>query len=128
MSRTKLSQILDKDLFKSLTENMEIVGSLVDPKNMDPIDPEVNIRGYGSMLRSQLRTEILKRLQGAVTTAKTAQVSDTSSDRLYKNLYSLFEPNGVLRSMIKAELDVANELESLRSKGGRRSVPIPKQK
>lgn len=128
MSRTKLSQILDKDLFKSLTENMEIVGSLVDPKNMDPIDPEVNIKGYGSMLRSQLRSNILKRLQGAVSTAKTAQQSENSSNQLYKNLYSLFEPNGVLRSMIKAELDVADELESMRTKGGRRAVPIPKQK
>jgi hypothetical protein len=128
MSRTKLSQILDKDLFKSLTENMDIVGSIVDPKNMDPIDPEVNIQGYGSMLRSQLRSNILKRLQGAVGTAKTAQASENSSNQLYKNLYSLFEPKGVLRTMIKAELDVADELESIRTKGGRRAVPIPKQK
>jgi hypothetical protein len=30
--------------------------------------------------------------------------------------------------MIKAELDVAEELESMRTKGGRRAVPIPKQK
>jgi hypothetical protein len=92
---------------------------------MDPNDPEVNIHNYGSMARSQLRVEITRRLNGALKTAKQAEGSE--SDKLYKNLESLFGPKGVMVSLIKAELDVSRQLEDIRTKGGRRTIPIPKQ-
>ena len=34
---------------------------------------------------------------------------------------------GVLMNQIKAEVEISQQLESLRTKGGRRAQPIPKQ-
>ena len=41
--------------------------------------------------------------------------------------YHLISDNGVLYKLIGAEIDVANALEAKRLKGGRRTIPIPKQ-
>lgn len=123
--QNRLKNIINEEVINVLNELDYKSGTLVDPKNMDPNDPEVNIHDYGSMARSQLRVEITRRLGGALKTAKQAEGSE--SDKLYKNLESLFEPKGVLVSLVKAELDVARQLEDLRTKGGRRTIPIPKQ-
>ena len=45
----------------------------------------------------------------------------------YKQLQDLISDAGILYKLIGAELDIANQLEAKRLKGGRRSVPIPKQ-
>jgi|TARA_Y100000310_G_C20646282_1_gene796777 hypothetical protein len=123
--QNRLKNIIQEEVNNVLNEINYKYGTLVDPKNMDPNDPEVNIHNYGSMARSQLRVEITRRLGGALKTAKQAEGSE--SDKLYKNLESLFEPKGVLVSLIRAELDVSRQLEDLRTKGGRRTIPIPKQ-
>ena len=123
--KQRLVGMIKEELISILQETEYRYGRLLDPENMDPIDPEVNVVGYGTMARSQLRSEITRRMEGAVQTAKQAEGNE--SDRAYKNLEMLFDPKGVLTSMIKAELDVSQQLEAIRTKGGRRTIPIPKQ-
>lgn len=124
---TKLNSIIKEEVNNILAERTYKHGGLLDPKNFDPIDPEVHITGYGTMSRSALRREIAKRLEGAAATAKTAATGKSGSYRMYKNLDTDLEDKNVLSMFIKAEIEVAEELEELRTKGGRRSTPIPKQ-
>jgi hypothetical protein len=123
--KNKLYKLIESEVRAALTEGR--YGSLTDPKNFDPIDPEVHITGYGVLLRSQLRNEIANRLSTMAKTAQDAAGSDVPYNQ-YKTLISLIGEKGVLTRFILAELEVADELESLRTKGGRRSTPIPKQK
>lgn len=125
--RNKLESIIKEEVNNVLAERTYKHGGLLDPKNFDPIDPEVHITGYGTMTRSALRREIAKRLEGAAATAKTAATGKSGSYRMYKNLNTDLEDKNVLSMFIKAEIEVAEELEELRTKGGRRSTPIPKQ-
>ena len=125
--RNKLESIIKEEVNNVLAERTYQHGGLLDPKNFDPIDPEVHITGYGTMTRSALRREIAKRLEGAAATAKTAATGKSGSYRMYKNLNTDLEDKNVLSMFIKAEIEVAEELEELRTKGGRRSTPIPKQ-
>lgn len=125
--KNKLYKLIESEMRDALAESTGRYGSLTDPKNFDPLDPEVHITGYGVLLRSQLRTEIATRLKTMAKTAEDAAGSEISYNQ-YKTLSSLIGDKGVLTRFILAELDVADELESLRTKGGRRSIPIPKQK
>ena len=125
--RKKLNQVISEEIRTVLSERQYKHGGLLDPKNFDPIDPEVHIAGYGTMTRSALRREIAKRLEGAAKTAKTAAAGGPGSYRMYKNLNTDLEDKNVLSMFIKAELEVAQQLEDIRTKGGRRSTPIPKQ-
>ena len=64
------------------------------------------------------------------TTARTAKDAATGGSNSYdkfKSLEGVLEDKGVLMQQIKAEQEIANELEQLRTKGGRRAIPIPKQ-
>lgn len=125
--RNKLESIIKEEVNNVLAERTYKHGGLLDPKNFDPIDPEVHITGYGTMTRSALRREIAKRLEGAAATAKTAATGKSGSYQMYKNLNTDLEDKNVLSMFIKAEIEVAEELEDIRTKGGRRSTPIPKQ-
>jgi hypothetical protein len=126
--RNKLKGIIIQEVKSVLAERSYQYGGLLDPEKFDPVDPEVHIVGFGTMARSALRKEIVTRLEGALNTAKSAAAgSDTSYDS-YKSLEGVLEDKGVLMQQIKAEQEIANELEGLRTKGGRRSIPIPKQK
>jgi hypothetical protein len=125
--RNKLESIIEEEVNNVLAERTYKHGGLLDPKNFDPIDPEVHITGYGTMTRSALRREIAKRLEGAAATAKTAATGKSGSYQMYKNLNTDLEDKNVLLKFIKAEIEVAEELEDIRTKGGRRSTPIPKQ-
>ena len=102
-------------------------GGLLDPENFDPVDPEIHIVGFGTMARSSLRKEIATRLEGALRTAKDASAGGPNSYDKYKSLEGVLEDKGVLMQQIKAEVEIANQLEQLRIKGGRRAIPIPKQ-
>jgi hypothetical protein len=125
--RNKLKEIINEEVKSVLAERSYQYGGLLDPDKFDPVDPEVHIVGFGTMARSALRKEIVTRLEGALNTAKSAAAgSDTSYDS-YKSLEGVLEDKGVLMQQIKAEQEIANELEQLRTKGGRRSIPIPKQ-
>ena len=123
----RLNEIVTQEVKSVLAERSYQFGGLLDPDNFDPVDPEVHIVGFGTMARSALRKEIVTRLEGALNTAKSAAAgSDTSYDS-YKSLEGVLEDKGVLMQQIKAEQEIAEQLEELRTKGGRRSIPIPKQ-
>ena len=125
--KNKLKGIIIQEVKNVLAERSYRYGGLLDPEKFDPVDPEVHIVGFGTMARSALRKEIVTRLEGALNTAKSAAAgSDTSYDS-YKSLEGVLEDKGVLMQQIKAEQEIANELEQLRTKGGRRAIPIPKQ-
>ena len=125
--KNKLKGIIIQEVKSVIAERSYQHGGLLDPEKFDPVDPEVHIIGFGTMARSALRKEIMTRLEGALNTAKSAAAgSDTSYDS-YKSLEGVLEDKGVLMQQIKAEQEIANELEQLRTKGGRRSIPIPKQ-
>ena len=69
------------------------------------------------MTRSSLRTEIATRIEGAMKTAKDAAMGGSNSFDKYKSLQGVFEDKGVLVQQIKAEVEIANQLEQLRIKG-----------
>ena len=125
--RNRLVGLIKEEVKTVMSERTYKFGGLLDKENFDPIDPEVHIVGFGTMARSSLRKEIVTRLEGALNTAKSAAAgSDTSYDS-YKSLEGVLEDKGVLMQQIKAEQEIAEELEQLRTKGGRRAIPIPKQ-
>ena len=125
--RNKLKEIIIQEVKSVLAERSYQYGGLLDPEKFDPVDPEVHIVGFGTMARSSLRKEIVTRLEGALNTAKSAAAGSDSSYDSYRSLEGVLEDKGILMQQIKAEIEIANELEQLRTKGGRRAIPIPKQ-
>ena len=123
----RLKSLIKEEVESSITERSYVHGGLLDPDNFDPVDPEVHIKGFGTMTRSSLRTEIATRIEGAMKTAKDASLGGSNSFEKYKSLEGVFEDKGVLMIQIKAEIEISNQLEGLRTKGGRRAQPIPKQ-
>ena len=125
--RNRLKSLIKEEVSSVLKERTYKFGGLLDPKEFDPIDPEIHIVGFGTMARSSLRKEIVTRIEGALKTAKDAAAGGENSYDKFKSLEGVFEDKGVLMLQIKAEAEIANELEQLRIKGGRRAIPIPKQ-
>ena len=125
--KNRLQQIIREEVASLVKEESYKFGTLADPKDMDPNDPMVKVEGFGTLNRSSIRSQIVDRLSGALTTAKDASKGGPSSYEAYKQLQDLISDAGILYKLIGAELDIANQLESKRLKGGRRSVPIPKQ-
>lgn len=125
--KDKLKTIIKEEVSSLLSERDYQYGGLLDPNDFDPVDPEVHIIGFGSMTRSALRQDIVRRLQGALKTAKDASTGGSNSYDKFKSLEGVLEPNGVLMQQLKAEREIAEQLEQLRSQGGRRAIPIPKQ-
>lgn len=126
--KNKLKTIVKEEVSSLLAERDYKYGGLLDPTDFDPVDPEVHIIGFGSMTRSALRQEIVRRLQGALKTAKDAATGGSNSYDKFKSLEGVLEPNGVLQQQLKAEREISQQMEELRSQGGRRAIPIPKQK
>tara|TARA_A100001201_G_scaffold92509_1_gene80559 strand:- start:28 stop:426 length:399 start_codon:yes stop_codon:yes gene_type:complete len=126
--RNRLKQIIREEVDQLIAEESSYkFGTLADPKDMDPNDPMVKVDGFGTLNRSSIRGQIVDRLSGALTTAQDAAKGGDSSYEAYKQLQDLISDNGVLYKLIGAEIDVANALEAKRLKGGRRTIPIPKQ-
>ena len=125
--RNRLKGLIIQEVKSVLAERSYQYGGLLDPEKFDPVDPEVHIVGFGTMARSALRKEIVTRLEGALNTAKTAAAGSETSYDSYRSLEGVLEDKGILMQQIKAEIEIANELEQLRTKGGRRAIPIPKQ-
>ena len=123
----RLKQIIREEVSSMLQEDSYKFGTLADPKKMDPNDPMVKVDGFASMNRSSIRTQIVDRLSGALSTAKDAARGGDESYQAYKQLQDLISDAGILYKLIGAELDVANALEATRLKGGRRTIPIPEQ-
>jgi len=123
----RLKQIIREEVTSALKEESYKFGTLADPKKMDPNDPMVKVSGFASMNRSSIRSQIVDRLSGALATAKDAARGGDESYQAYKQLQDLISDAGILYKLIGAELDTANALEATRLKGGRRTIPIPKQ-
>jgi len=123
----RIKGLVEEEVSSLLSERNYQYGGLLDPDNFDPVDPEIHIVGFGTMARSSLRREIATRLEGALKTAKDASAGGPNSYDKYKSLEGVLEDKGVLMQQIKAEVEIANQLEQLRIKGGRRAIPIPKQ-
>ncbi len=123
----RIKGLVKEEVSSILSERNYQYGGLLDPDNFDPVDPEIHIVGFGTMARSSLRKEIATRLEGALKTAKDASAGGPNSYDKYKSLEGVLEDKGVLMQQIKAEVEIANQLEQLRIKGGRRAIPIPKQ-
>jgi hypothetical protein len=100
---------------------------LLDPNDFDPINPEIRIKGFGTMTRSALRDEIIKRISGLYNTAQDAASSDTNAYDKYLALRSELSAQSMLMQLINAEITISDELEAMRKKGGRHRIPIPKQ-
>ena len=126
--KNKLKEIIIQEVKSVIAERSYQYGGLLDPEKFDPVDTEVHIVGFGTMARSALRKEIVTRLEGALNTAKSAAAGTNTSYDSYKSLEGVLEDKGILMQQIKAEQEIANELDELRVKGGRRAIPIPKQK
>tara|TARA_R110000744_G_scaffold112970_1_gene211742 strand:+ start:330 stop:725 length:396 start_codon:yes stop_codon:yes gene_type:complete len=125
--KNRLKQIIQEEVDLALNETSYKFGKLADPKEMDPNDPMVKVTGFATLNRTSIRNQIVDRLSGALATAKDAANGGTESYQAYKQLQSLISDAGILFKLIGAELDVANQLEATRLKGGRRTIPIPKQ-
>ena len=124
--KNKLREMIVEEMNNMLNETSYKYGGLLDPKDFDPIDPEVHIVGFGSMSRSQLRDGITSRIEAMSKTAADA-ASSNNAYRKYKSLLALVQDKSVIQQMIRAEIEVAEQMEAMRTKGGRRSTPIPKQ-
>jgi len=125
--KNKLKAIIVEEVKSVLAERSYKYGGLLDAEKFDPVDPEIHIVGFGTMARSSLRQEIVTRLEGALKTAQDAAGGGPNSYDKFKSLEGVLEDKGVLMQQLKAEQEIANELEQLRIKGGRRAIPIPKQ-
>lgn len=123
----RLKAVIKEEVRMALNETEYKYGGLLDPKDFDPVDPEVHIVGYGTMSRSALRDEIARRLGGLYKTARNAAAGGEQSYDKYNALAGDLESGGVLNQLINAEIEIANQLENMRSQGGRRPIPIPKQ-
>ena len=118
-----------KEEYSKLMEESGKYGTLANPKNVDPIDPELIVKGFGSYTRSTLRDSVANRLQQLSKLAKDANSAQDpeTANRLMRNLAAAIDPSNVLFHMIKADVEISEQMESMRTKGGRRSMPIPKQ-
>ena len=123
----RLKDIIKEEVKTALTERSYKAGGLLDPENFDPINPEIHIVGFGTMARDYMRREIAQRIEGALKTAEDASKGGPMSYDKFKSLVSLIDDKSVLQLLIKAEIEVAEQLEQVRKKGGRRAQPIPKQ-
>jgi hypothetical protein len=123
-----IKKIVREEISKIMEETGKY-GALANPKTVDPVDPEIIIKGFGSYTRTTLRDSIASRLSQLSKLAKDANASQDpeTSNRLMRNLAAAVDPSNVLYHMIKADVEVSDQLESMRTKGGRRSMPIPKQ-
>ncbi len=125
MKSDQLINIIKEEVSKMLQEQK--TGGLLDPKNFDPVNPDVEIPGFGTMDRNSLRLGIVSRLEGVLDTAKNAAKGGPMTYKNYENMSALLSDNNVLLTMIRTEIAVADELEAMRKRGGRRTIAIPKQ-
>jgi hypothetical protein len=125
--KNKLLGIIKEEVNSVINEEGKKLSSLANPKKMDPNDPEIYIKGFGTYTRTALRMQIARRLKGIADTARKAAKGGPMASTYYKNLDSLVGEGSIISTLIKSELETSIELETMRTKGGRRSMPIPKQ-
>ena len=126
--QNKIKSIINEEVKSIINERTYKHGGLLDPKNFDPVDPQIHIVGFGTMSRTSLRKEIVTRLEGALKSAKNAATNPNVAYDTYKTLEGILGEDSVLMLQMKADNEVSDQLEDLRKKGGRRAIPIPPQK
>ena len=124
----KLKDIVNEELNSLINERSYKFGGILDPKDFDPVDPQIHVVGFGTMSRTSLRKEIVTRLEGALKSAKSAASNPSVAYDTYKTLEGILGDDSVLMLQMKADIEVSDKLEDLRKKGGRRAIPIPPQK
>ena len=124
----KLKDIVNEELNSLINERSYKFGGILDPKDFDPVDPQIHVVGFGTMSRTSLRREIVTRLEGALKSAKSAASNPSVAYDTYKTLEGILGDDSVLMLQMKADIEVSDQLEDLRKKGGRRAIPIPPQK
>jgi hypothetical protein len=124
----KLKDIVNEELNSLINERSYKFGGILDPKDFDPVDPQIHVVGFGTMSRTSLRKEIVTRLEGALKSAKSAASNPSVAYDTYKTLEGILGDDSVLMLQMKADIEVSDQLEDLRKKGGRRAIPIPPQK
>lgn len=75
----------------------------IDPKSDDPTDPTVLIRGYGSMLLSQLKTDVEKKLEDLHKRAKRGDF-----DMAW---YQIAKPGQILSHKLQAIKDADDQMQ-----------------
>ena len=124
----KLKSIIEEEVESVLSERKYKYGGVLDLEKLDPVDPQIHIVGFGTMSRTSLRKEIVTRLEGALKSAKNAATNPSVAYDTYKTLVGTLADDSVLMLQMRADMEVSDELEALRTKGGRRAIPIPPQK
>ena len=84
--KNKLIDIIKEEVRILIDESSGKVSSLADPKKMDPNDPEIYVKGFGTYTRSALRLQIANRLKTIADTAKKAAAGGPMAAAYYKNL------------------------------------------
>ncbi len=117
----KISKSRIKEIIKEELEGP--VGRIADPRSFDPEDPQVIVRGAGTYRRSHVRKKINAMLADLSDRSRLARSASDYQviDRL------IYQKWGNLKHFLQAELDVAEELEQMRRRGGIRSRGISKQ-
>ena len=124
----KLKSIIEEEVESVLSERKYKYGGVLDLEKLDPVDPQIHIVGFGTMSRTSLRKEIVTRLEGALKSAKNAASNPSVAYDTYKTLQGILGDESVLMLQMRADNEVSDQLEELRKKGGRRTMPIPPQK
>ena len=124
----KLNSIIKEEIKSIIAEKTYKYGGLLKPEDFDPVDPQIHIVGFGTMSRTSLRKEIVTRLEGALKSAKNAASNPSVAYDTYKTLEGILGDESVLMLQMRADNEVSDQLEELRKKGGRRTMPIPPQK
>ena len=123
-----LKSIIEDEVESVLSERKYKYGGVLDLEKLDPVDPQIHIVGFGTMSRTSLRKEIVTRLEGALKSAKNAAANPSVAYDTYKTLEGILGDESVLMLQMLADNEVSDQLEELRKKGGRRTMPIPPQK
>ena len=87
----------------------------------DPMNPEVEIPGYGVMDLKTLKVNIRRQLSDLA-----AEVAETDNPRAWRNLHYLLN-QGVLEAKVQAVIDAHDDLQAQYSKGGIKSRGIEKE-
>lgn len=113
----KLKRLADKAGVKLARHAMGEDIEQFDPEN--PMSSSVAIDGYGVLNLDTLMKNISRDLQ------QMANASD--NPQKYRNLeYQLYN-NGVFKAKLEAVIDALNELQKIKSRGGKRSVNIQRE-
>lgn len=108
-------------MFNSKSNNKKPVNEEILKFNPeDPMSSEVLVQGYGTMDIDTL----MKNVMGSVAELSSLRDGDPQS---YRNMQNKLYQNGVFRAKLDALVGALDELQEIKSKGGKRSVNIQRE-